>query len=678
MTANLAPSVSKPGNFFFPSPRKNLFDFSINPSTIASKAASFMKDAKEVNDRIASLAKSEVSLATVLEPLKCADYEGYVRVTQLEFLQHVSEDEKIREASCDADKAISEFSVGESMRVDVFQRVQWLSEFLTDEDPETKRYVERMIRDGRRSGLHLASETRQRIEGLKKKLSELAITFNFNISQENTVLWFTRSELDGLQDDLIDSLEKRPGTTESEYKLTLKSPHYVPVMKNCKIQATRKAMEKAYNSRCMDVNLPVLEEILKTRAELATTLGYPTHADFVTETRMSKTSSAVQEFLVKLQAKVTESGRAEKELQAMLEIRQSQTGEPTSSPLAAYDVSFYRNLMLEKQFAVDHVEIQKYFPFEHVTKEMLSIYETILGIKFEQVFDQPKWHEDVVCYAVKDATDSHMIGYFYMDMFPREGKYSHAALFPLQPSAEYAGERGIGICSLVCNFTKPTPTKPSTLTHDEVTTYFHEFGHCMHHICAEKPKFSSFSGTNVERDFVECPSQMLENWTWEPEILARLGKHFSTGEPLPMEMITALVNSRIGDEGMSTLKQLTYATFDQFIHSRSDGESVAVTYARVHKELTGLAVTPGTAMPASFGHLCGYDGQYYGYLWAEVFSADCFYSRFRGHLLDKDVGASYRKEILSYGGSRDGEEMLRGFLGRDPDMEAFLILKGMK
>ena len=203
----------------------------------------------------------------------------------------------------------------------------------------------------------------------------------------------------------------------------------------------------------------------------------------------------------------------------------------------------------------------------------------------------------------------------------------------------------------------------------------------MHHICATRPKFASFSGTNVERDFVECPSQMLENWCWEAPILKRLSSHFETKEPLTDHMINSLIASRNADEGMMTLKQLAYSTFDQLIHSKdflSSGESIADAYARVHLEITGLAVTANTAMPASFGHMCGYDAQYYGYLWAEVFSADCFMSKFSGSLLDSDQGRRYREEILSYGGSEDAEVLLRRFLGREPNMDAFLALKGMQ
>ena len=473
----------------------------------------------------------------------------------------------------------------------------------------------------------------------------------------------------------MDSLDKAP---DGKLIVTLKYPHFYPVMKKCIVRSTRKSLEFAYNSRCKAENSGILHDLQKLRAKLAKILGYASHADFISETRMAKTSEKIHQFLNDLTAKVHACGRAASEMVSLKKMRLLETGTPESEPLEAFDLAFFRNLVMEREYAVDAVEIQQYFPFTLVTKGILEIYETLLSIKFEKDLSQPKWHEDVEAYRVVDANDGRVIGFFYMDMFPRDGKYSHAALFPLQPGCEFNGEKTAAVCSLVCNFTKPGNGKDSLLTHDEVVTYLHEFGHCMHHICAERPKFPGFSGTNVERDFVECPSQMLENWGWEPSILKKLSRHVETENCLPDDKLDALIKSRNADEGMMTLRQIALAKFDQTIHGKHGENCEPVeTYAKVYEEVTGLRVTPGTAMPASFGHMCGYDAQYYGYLWAEVFSADCFVSKFRGNLLNGQVGKEYREKILGWGGSRDADEMIRDFLGREPRMDAFLELKGM-
>ena len=310
---------------------------------------------------------------------------------------------------------------------------------------------------------------------------------------------------------------------------------------------------------------------------------------------------------------------------------------------------------------------------------MLAIYSDLMDLDFERSTNEPVWHDDVLCYRVSDRTDGHPVGIFYFDPFPREGKFSHAALFPLQPCI--TGQQ-VGICSLVCNFTKPTATNPSLLTHDEVTTLFHEFGHCMHHLCAEKVSMVAYAGTSVERDFVECPSQMLENWCWEPSVLKRMSKHVETGDPLGDDLINQLVKSRNANEGIGAQRQIAFALFDQLLHSgkiEPTPDAITKLYFDTYSRVTGFTPTPGTCMPASFGHLCGYDAQYYGYLWAEVFSADLYVSKFANgnRQFSPLAGREYREKVLGPGGSIDAADILRQYLGREPNMEAFFKLKGM-
>ena len=448
--------------------KKNSLCFDLGVKQIAERTETYMSRSKAVYDLVASA--DSPSIDSVIKPLHKLGFEAYVGNTELEFLQHVSGDVALREASCEADKKISDFEVGQSMRTDVFKQLQKVKALnISELDSETNRWLDKAIRDGMRNGLHLSEDVRDKIEKIKKEMASLAIDFNKNIADENTVLEFSASELEGVQHDLLDSLDR---SNDNKLKVTLKYPHYVPIMRKCVNQDTRKTLEFAYNSRCKDVNLSVLHRLLELRKEFASILGYASHSDSVLETRMAKSSVKVLAFLDDLKNKVKESGRAEKEMSLMKRLRKKEAGISESEPLPAWDVSYYRNMMMEREYAVDNVEIQKYFPFDQVTAEMLSIYEELLSIRFNIDDSQPRWHEDVKCYRV--TADDKLIGFFYMDMFPRDGKYSHAALFPLQPNCEYETDRTVGVCSLVCNFTKPTADKPACLTHDEVTTYFHE------------------------------------------------------------------------------------------------------------------------------------------------------------------------------------------------------------
>jgi len=474
----------------------------------------------------------------------------------------------------------------------------------------------------------------------------------------------------------LNSLEK---DDEGKLKVTMKYPHFFPVSRKCKNPDTRYKVEKMFSSRCKDVNTKIIEEIINLRQDQADILGYPNHAAYIQEVRMAKNPETVKTFLGDLGVKLQPLWEVEREkMLGMKEEQCKELGIDYDGKLNYWDFRFLQSLVEEKQYAVDQEKLKEYFPMEVVTKGLLEIYQRLLGLKFIKLEGMEVWHEDVEVYKVEDKSSNQVMGYFYLDLYPRDGKYGHACMVQLQPGClNKAGERQKSVVAMICNFSKSTADKPSLLDHKEVETYFHEFGHVMHGICSQADT-SKFFGTHVERDFVEAPSQMLENWVWQEESLRLMSGHYKDGSELPKEMLDKLIQSKKANAGIFNLRQILLASYDQKLHSGERNLDTAAEWSSMHEKMFQVPMIPETNFAATFGHLVGYDGQYYGYMWSEVYCEDMFATRFEKEgVMNEATGLDYRNKILRPGGSKDGNDLLEDFLGRPPNDEAFLRSKGL-
>ncbi|ORY91930.1 hypothetical protein BCR43DRAFT_497509 [Syncephalastrum racemosum] len=654
-------------------------DFTITAEQVTALTKEIIQEELAVNDAIAALKPEEQTVENVVSKIAHTENTLYGKIQLVSSLSQFSPDADIREASVNAEKEYEEFSIEQSMRHDLYLVIHGL---ISKVDLKTlphddARLLEKLDRSFRRNGLHLPEDKRNELKALRKRLSEVCIEFMKNWSRESSTIKFTKEELKGMDEDFLGGLKKEEEDGVEKYVLTMKYPDVRPVMKLCQVESTRKAHMTAFESRNRE-NIELLEEALKLRRSCAKILGYKTHADFVLEVKMAKTVEAVQNFLNDLATRLHEPGL--KDIERLREIKQkerAELGEAFDGKLNAWDTSYYERILLESEYSVDQEKIKVYFSLDTTVQKMLEIYEKVLGLRFVKVPAEKAivWHSDVQVFECWDEVeDKSFMGYMYLDLFPRDNKYPHAACFGLQPSYRASnGDKIAPIAAMVANFTKPTADKPSLLKHDEVVTLFHELGHVMHNLCSVT-KYARFHGTSVEGDFVEAPSQMLENWCYDPKSLKFLSAHYETGEPISDEIISNIVRSKNVNAAMLNLRQLFFGIFDMTIHTSED-EHIDTTkvYNELREKISLVKAPEGSCGQAAFGHLMGgYDAGYYGYMWSKVFSSDMFFSKFEEDTLSPKVGYAYRKHILEKGSSEDGMDLLKAFLGREPSSDAFM------
>ncbi|KAJ7366807.1 metallopeptidase MepB [Mycena albidolilacea] len=652
---------------------------------------------RAVENQIGALQPSDCTYESVFLALETAETEFESSTEPLSFYQNVSPSKPLRDASTDADGLVRDYGVESSMRLDVFQaklaaekniKSSGLWEKLSSEE---QRLVDKMILEGKRAGLGLPEAERNTLTVLQKELSQVCLEFDKNFNEEKGIISFTKEELDGVPADVISGYAKRTEGSVELYDVTFKTPDIFPIFKFATRPETRQRAYEGHESR-LEINVPLVEKFLGLRRQIAKVLKYPTWADYRTEPKMVKTGQGVVDFLDDLETKLTPVGLKDRDtLLALKKKEHEERGLPYDGNLFIWDYRYYDRKYIETSLELDDMLVKEYFPVSVVVPAIMEIYQNLLGVQFEAI-NGSTWHPDVQQFSVweKGATDeSGFIGYCYLDLFPRESKYSHAAVWPILSGYTKAdGKRSYPLAAMVANLAKSTPDKPALMRHDDVVTFFHEMGHVFHGLLSQT-KFAKFHGTKVARDFVEAPSQMLENWCWEPEVLEKMSSHYKTKQPLSPALIEKIIkrwtsicygcnllnriHSRYVNVGLFYLRQVFFAKFDIKVHTDQESEDYTLLWNSLREKISLVKSEKPCPGQGSFGHISGgYDAGYYGYTYSLVFATDMYSTVFKGDPLDPARGKLYRDKILKYGGSREELDSLEDFLGRPPNSDAFL------
>jgi thimet oligopeptidase len=645
-----------------------LFDYT---TVTADSVGQVVKDAIATGDalldRVVAVDDADRTLENTVVPFDRIGALANDTYGQGPFMARVHPDAAVREAASAAEAELDQWLTSIAFRRDLYEAVEGYA--ATDAaaalDGEEARLLAFVRRDFRRAGHDLDADDRAELEELQSRLIDLGVAFARNLDAYTDAIEVTREDLDGMPDAWIDRLA--PGEAEGTYRVSLDYPDYIPFTEQAHRRDLREQLAFKFSNKARDENLPILEEAFRIRRRIAALFGLPSWADHALEVKMAKTLDRLDDFYDDLVPPLQEKAAEE---QADLEAHHDH------DHVERWDFRYLHTAIRKERFGIDQNEVAEYFPLGQVLDGMLDITSEVFGLTYRELDGVPVWHQDVTAWEVTDSASGDLIGHFYLDLHPREGKFGHAAVFPLVRARQEDDRYVTPVAAMVCNFTKPSGDSPSLLQHDEVTTFFHEFGHVLHNALGHT-RFGRFAGTQVERDFVEAPSQIMEHWCWTPHVLQRFAKHHATGEPIPTELVEQLVAARDLHVAKLTLRQVELGKLDLAYHGPDEHDDLVAVHDRVIGDVGFQDPHDGTFFPAGWGHLFGYDAGYYGYLWSKVFGDDMF-SRFQEEgELDPGVGMAYRREILEKGGSEDADVLLRSFLGREPSREAFLRNTGI-
>jgi thimet oligopeptidase len=571
--------------------------------------------------------------------------------------RNVHPDPALRDAAELAEQEVDALSTELSLDRGLYEALLGLD--AGGEDPATRYLLEKSLRDFRRSGVDRDEATRRRVKELRDELVRIGQEFGRNIKDDVRRFSLAAEELDGLPEDWR---RAHPAGPDGQVTLTTDNTDYVPFMTYARSERARSELWRLYRLRGHPANLEVLSRLLQRRAELAQVLGYSSWAAYVTEDKMIGSERAAGEFVERIAAAA--AARMQRDYDQLLQ--RKRRDDPGATRVEPWDSAYLQERIKAEQYGFESQSVRPYFEYARVKDGVLAVTGALFGITYRRV-EAEAWHPDVEVHDVLEG--DRILGRVYLDMHPREGKYKHYAQFTLA-----SGQQGKRLPEgvLVCNFPRPSPGVPALLEHSDVRTFFHEFGHLLHHVLGGHTRWAAHSGVATEWDFVEAPSQMLEEWVWEPEVLARFARHVETGAAIPADLVRRMKAADEYGKGLMVRQQMFYAATSLELHRRDPrGLDTTAVVAELQERYTPFRHVPGTYFQESFGHLDGYSAIYYTYMWSLVIAKDLFAPFRRAGLLDAGVARRYRQAILEPGGSRPAAELVERFLGRPQTFDAF-------
>lgn len=625
--------------------------------TIDAACRQSILDARERYRKLEALPVAEVTAAAILDEWDEAAIAIENVIGPIAVHANLHPDQKTRDMAQDCLVKISSFSTEIYQNEKLFERVRAVAAAT----PAQKQLRQDLLESFEDSGVSLPKEKRARAREISDRIAVLGQEFARNIANNNTRLTFTPDEYKGLPQSYVDRVKNADGNIVVGFDY----PDIGPFLSSAENEKARERYYVANTRRGTPRNLEILDEVTRLRKEMAALHGYPSFGHYVTKRKMSETPQAVNAFLADVASSVADVEK--REIEELRKLKAETLGTPLArTKIQRWDVSYWRERMREKKYAIDEESTRRYFPSDATRKWLVDITSRMYGLKFEPA-TVPVWHPDVLYFDVKDAKTGAFVGGLYLDLYPRDGKFKHAAVSPMRHGSTRTGRKPISV--MMTNFDR------NGMTFDEVQTFFHEFGHAMHNILSETV-YASHAGTSVQGDFVEAPSQIYEEWARRPETLALLEAHCSGCPKLDAKTVQALQDARNYGKGIDYARQYLYAAFDMALSGETPVSSQE-TWKRV-EGASLLGYVPGSEFPGTFAHLTGgYAAGYYGYMWSEVIGKDML-SAWGGDILDANVGMKFRKSILARGGEEPAKAIVEKFLGRPVSSKAFFDeLKGV-